>query len=168
MIYLSGLNREEICSYHQFQGDTNDCGPFAVAMAVSMLRQTPRYADGKSVARWMNRYPLLARVPGWATFPWGMAWFVRRKFGIPAKLSIFAKEESLQENVERGRITIVVMGWRPRRWTLQAHFALLYGYDAKAVTLLDSANLHCLTTMGMEEFLRKWRFLGRIMVTIGR
>jgi hypothetical protein len=165
--YLFDMTQDDICRYHEFQGNTNDCGPFAIAMAVSLFRGLPHYVEGKAVAHWMNRYPLLARIPGWATFPWGVAWFVRRKFDIHARLSVLTSEESLFENLERGRITIVAMGWRVHHWLMQGHFALLYGRDDEAVVFLNSADVNCLTRMSTEEFRKKWRFLGRIMITIG-
>ncbi len=166
-LYLAGLRQAEICQYHQFQGNTNDCGPFSIAMAVSLFHGLPNYADGKAIARRMNRYPLLARVPGWATFPWGIAWFVRQHFGIHARFSVFTSESSLLENLERGHITIVAMGWRTRHWLLQGHFSLLYGYEPDSVLLLNPADIHCPSRVEREEFLQKWRFFGRITITVG-
>jgi hypothetical protein len=140
--HLSGPGRQ-IWRYHEFQGRTNDCAPFCVAMAANALLGEARYRAAevareldKPVWRWWPPPPLLyRRVPHWATFPWGPTDILRR-MGLRAGWRLFGDEERLRTNLLEGRITFVSVGnlanprdWRRRRpW---GHVKVLYAWDAE-------------------------------------
>jgi len=137
----------EIWRYHEFQGPTNNCAPFCVAMAANVLLGERRYLAeelarelNRPVWRWWPPPPLLyRRVPRWATFPWGPADALRRMRdhqGRPcfrARWRLFGDEERLRRNLREGRITLVsVGGLRHRqsgRFQPWGHVKILYAWD---------------------------------------
>ncbi len=131
----------EVWRYHEYQGATNDCAPFCVAMAANALLGEARYRAAqiareldRPVWRWWPPPPLLyRRVPGWATFPWGPADILRR-MGFRARWGLFGSEERLRQNLREGRITLVSVGnlldWRAwGRERLWGHVKILYAWD---------------------------------------
>ena len=172
--YLFNFPRTEICRYHQFQGHSNDCGPYSIAMAVNLYYRTPHFVAGDVVSHWMNRRPLLARIPHWATLPWGIVFTLRSRFGIPARLSIWSSESDLRYNLSLNRLTLVITGWR-NGLALGGHVFLLYAYDVNyfgpgngGYAFLDPASPNCLTWITAVQFRSLWRFFGRMAVTLGR
>lgn len=139
-LYLSPPG-QELWRYHEYQGPTNDCAPFCVAMAANALLGEARYRAAqiareldRPVWRWWPPPPLLyRRVPGWATFPWGPADILRR-MGFRARWSLFSSAERLRQNLREGRITLVSVGnlldWRAwGRERLWGHVKILYAWD---------------------------------------
>ncbi len=132
----------DIWRYHEFQGATNDCAPFCVAIAANALLGEKRYrADevartlDRPVWRWWPPPPLLVRrLPRWATFPWGPADALRR-MGFQARWSLLASEERLRQNLCEDRITFVSVGdlwrWSGLRYRGWGHVKILYGLDAE-------------------------------------
>ncbi|MCE1255615.1 MAG: hypothetical protein LWX83_18950 [Anaerolineae bacterium] len=61
---------------HQFQGFTNNCGPFCTAMVISFLThsniQGDFIANQMNVFNWKKWPPCIRRIPNSATFPWGI------------------------------------------------------------------------------------------------
>ncbi len=173
--YLFEFSQSEVCRYHLYQGDGNDCGPYSIAMAVNLYHRMPRFVLGQDVARWMNHYPLLARIPDWATMPWGVPFTLRNHFGIPAHLSIWASESDLRYNLNLNRIALVITGWRRKRLVIGGHISVLYAYDLNrfgqrrgGYAFLDPAAGDCLTWISAVKFRSLWRFFGRLLVTLGR
>jgi len=132
--------RTPLHRFHQHQGSTNDCGPFCVAIAVNALREEA-ILDGHAVARWMERVrrsagrlplPVLDKVPGWATLPWGIGDELRRH-GLRARWRLFGTREHLLHNLAADRVTAVAVGEPLRfvkgRWRGWGHLKLLYAWD---------------------------------------
>ncbi|MBI5080755.1 MAG: hypothetical protein HZB17_05550 [Chloroflexi bacterium] len=71
-----------LLNFHQWQGKSNDCGPFTTAIVLNTFRGEKIF-DGKTLAlemncprlRWHGLLPLIVvrRIPNWATMPWGIA-----------------------------------------------------------------------------------------------
>jgi len=185
--------------YHQYQGYTNDCGPTSVAMAVNALLGR-RELEGPVVAEEMSRvafewkpFPHLVvpRIPKWATFPWGIAHYLRKK-GFRARWGPFGTLERLERNLRADRLTMVVMGepwqwkraaadalWPWKKWTYTgwAHVKILFGrLPGRGFLFVDpgyqrSTRAHELEHHGLfyqdeETFLRQWRNLLRIYVEV--
>jgi hypothetical protein len=67
---------DKLIQNHQFQAQSNNCGPFCAAMSINMIKGT--HLDGNDLAASMNRprfniiFPIIRRIPDYATFPWGI------------------------------------------------------------------------------------------------
>ena len=107
--------------YHVDQGDTDDCGPHVVAMAVNFWHGDSILA-ADDVAREMNRprlrrslLPLIVRrIPNWATFPWGIVDMLGRH-GVPARWRTGAGEADLGRALREDRLALPVFGEPLRR-----------------------------------------------------
>ena len=175
--------------YHAYQGDTNNCGPYSVAIAANAWAGEPRY-DALEVAQAMNRplfkaHPLphwvLLRLPNGPSFPWGMAAYLAERLGIAAECRWRCDEALLQRNLAQGLLTIVFIGellrferLRYRGW---AHAKVLYGYDpARGYAFVDPGYEHTADPWGAlgvfwqtrEDFLAGWRGMLRAAITLGR
>ncbi|MGD2146635.1 MAG: C39 family peptidase [Anaerolineae bacterium] len=174
--------------YHQYQGTTNDCGPTSLAIAANTLLGGERL-HGPEVAKQMSRpsfewrpvpHISLRRIPGWITFPWGIASYLRNR-GLPARWHAFGTVDRLRQNLLRDRITLVAVGeplrWRKWRYAGWAHIKVLYGYTpGEGFLFVDPGSpvrdndpwaAHGLFWQGEEAFHRQWRNLLRIYIEAG-
>jgi hypothetical protein len=190
---LSGVPfrlRKPVFRYHQYQGDTNDCGPTSLAIAANAVRGR-EVLEGETVAEEMNRfglawrafpYVMLSRIPGWATFPWGIVHYLRKQ-GIPARWRPFGTVERLRKNLLGNQLTIVMVGeplrWEGGRYQGWAHAKIVFGHIAghgflfvdPAVRRPENAKRiehHGLSWQREGEFLRQWRNLLRVYVEVGQ
>lgn len=153
---------------HQWQGQTNDCAPYAIAILLRGLLNLPvtgdQMAEAMNRPRWIGPIPLVRRIPNWATFPWGVV-DVLRQHGVPAAWRWWATEDLLRQTLHRGGIPMPIFGqWRP----LWAHIALLVGYDPQrgwGVVDAGHPRAEVLWTPA-EQFRRWWRALGRLAVLV--
>ena len=180
----------QVYRYHQYQGHTNDCGPTSLAIVANALLGEERF-QGPRVAREMARlafevrplpHLVVRRIPNWATFPWGIAHYLRQH-GIPARWRPFGTLEGLHRNLLADRITIVTIGEplrrRKLRYTGWAHTKVLFGHTPGEGFLFvdpahsqspddsDSWKRNCLSWQEESEFLRQWRNLFRITIEVG-
>lgn len=152
----------------QYQGSSNDCGPFTTATVLNALRglgiQAAELAELMDRPVWRGPRFVIRRIPNWATFPWGMV-DVFRSYGLTASWRIFAKPELLLDNLQRGRLMMPVVGsWRP----LWAHVMTCvtwqpdkgYGF---ANTQYDH---HDIFWLEESTFLQQWRAMGRILIKV--
>ena len=174
--------------FHHYQGDTNDCGPFCVAIAVNGLRGE-MILEGSTVARQMERLrwsrgfpplPVLDKIPGWATLPWGLSDELRRH-GFRARWRLFGTRERLLRNLLTGRVTIVAIGEPLRfvkgRWQGWGHLKLPYAWDPErgwafvdpgiARRSEDPWLVHGIGWQDDETFVRQWGWMLRFMVEVG-
>lgn len=159
---------------HQPQGDSNDCGPFAVAMALGALLGPGRAATPDALARAMDRprwggllgiLPLVRRIPRSATFPWGLA-DAAREAGLVARWRPLAGTDHLLAALVRGEAPLVyVGGWRPRPW---GHVAVLAAWDPeRGWGFADSLSPRAEIVWRPDAvFRRQWRALGRQLVVL--
>jgi hypothetical protein len=176
-----------IYRHHQYQGNTNDCGPTSLAIAANALLGREAF-QGPAVAKEMSRIALewrpfphvvVQRIPNWVTFPWGIVHYLRRH-DVPARWGAFGTVERLRRNLLANRLTIVVVGeplrWTRRRYAGWAHVKILFGYTPGRGFLFvdpghsrtdDPWKRHGLFWQGEEEFLRQWRNLLRVYVEVG-
>ncbi len=165
---LVSPHARRVLAAHQYQGRTNDCGPFAAAMILNAL--TGSRLDGGTLAREMDLprrsgvLPILRRIPGHATFPWGLVDILRAR-GLYAWWKAMSRERDLRSCLVAGCLAVPIIGsWR-HRW---AHYAVLvawqpglgYGFadpgrGGGAVVWIRSA-----------EFARRWTSFGRTAVYV--
>ena len=182
--------RTPVYRYHQYQGDTNDCGPTSLAIAANALLGEKRF-EGSRVAEEMNDpafegrpFPhfVVRRIRNWATFPWGIVHYLRQQ-DIAAHWSPFGTVERLHGNLLADQITIVMLGepmhWEGGRYRGWAHAKVLFGYtpgkgyvfvDPGYRRRTDEANAweyHGLFWQEEREFLRQWQGLLRIYIEVG-
>ncbi len=177
-----------IYRYHEYQGNTNDCGPTSLAIAVNALLDS-RTLAGTVVAQEMNRVrlewrplprPVVSRIPNWATFPWGMVHFLG-KWGFHARWRPFGTLEKLEQNLRADRMTMVMVGepWRWQGWSYDgwAHVKILFGrLPGRGYLFVDPGfprsprpdrlEHHGLFWQAEEEFVRQWRNLMRLYVEV--
>ncbi len=179
---------QPIYRYHAYQGDTNDCGPYSVAIAANAFLGEARH-DPLALAQRMNspifkRHPLphwvFIRLPGGPSLPWGMAAFLSEGLGIPARWQWMCREELLVSNLQQGLITIVFIGellrWERGRYRGWAHAKVLYGLDERrGYAFVDPGYPRDpqdpWAALGVfwqarDEFLRSWRGVLRMVVTV--
>lgn len=173
---LAPRHGRELASVHLYQGNSNDCGPHVVTMAVNFWHGRA-ILDADKVARAMNRPRLglglpplvVRRVPGWATLPWGIADMLRAH-GIPARWRAGASEADLHRALAEDRLLMPIYGepWQRRglRWTGWSHVALLCGWEpaTERYWFVDSSRTTAPSSRPRDEFLRLWGHMGRLLV----
>ena len=150
----------------QYQGQSNDCGPYTTATILNALRGANlngiELAQHMNQVSWRRLFPVIRRIPNWATFPWGIA-DVLLEYGLKASWKPLASEEHLRQALEKGHVVMPIIGsWRP----LWAHVMTLLAWDQQdgwgfANTQFDD---HRMFWMSPEEFSKKWKALGRLLV----
>ena len=167
----------------QYQGTSNDCAPYCVAMALNAYKGTDKFR-GEEVAAQMNLMALLpatpgnellpllprlpGRVPGWATFPWGMVDYLRAQ-GVPAGWHPFATEEELLRNIGQNQLTIIIVGDIGGKSGTWAHAMIVWRYDATTRTYYfvdPAAKGGELYPLPRGEFLEQWSTWWNILVEL--
>jgi hypothetical protein len=122
-----------IVQFHQPQGQTNDCAPFTVAIVINAL--TGENLSGARLAQEMNRvrlsprglpFPVIRRIPNWATFPWGIADELGRH-GLRARWRLGASENDLLTALRENRVALPIVGSLAPLW---AHVKILVAHEA--------------------------------------
>ena len=107
-----------------FQGQTNDCGPFALAAAAtSLLGSEVTPVDAARRLRFF-RVPRLG-----ATLPWGFL-FAARALGLAARGHWLGRLDDLKRAVDAGQIAAVIVhpdDWGRLPWHA-LHYRLVVGY----------------------------------------
>lgn len=160
--------------WHVYQGATNDCGPYCAALAANTLLASPAL-DPVALARRMARPARLLpdRIPGWATFPWGVT-RVLRGLGLRARWQLGARPADLRAQLARGSVTIVMVGqpWRIRqgRWRGWAHYKALCGWDPqRGWAFIDPGKPTGEPVWQTPaRFAREWAALGRQLIEVWR
>jgi len=175
--------QKPLFKYHQYQGESQDCGPTSLAIAANACWEETRLEGGR-VAEEMDHpvvhllpYPRLVvyRIAGWATFPWGMVSYLRSG-GIRARWRLFSRLEDLQSNLTSDLITLVTLG-EPFLWDQGyrgwSHYKVLYAHQPGDGFLFvdpaherDSGEEEGLSWQEEGEFLSLWRRMGRIRIEV--
>lgn len=176
MVHNNIINMIKISQYadklrenHLFQEDTSDCGPYVIAMSLNAM--SVNAFSGIDISREMNAshwlffIPLIMRIPSWATFPWGITWYVRRK-GLQSNWHIFATRNSLIDNINKPHLQIVLVGGYKPLW---AHYKILVAYDEATdeFGFIDPGSpLSNIVWQKSAVFYNEWRHYGRLRVII--
>lgn len=152
----------------QYQGMRNDCGPFTTATVLNAMKNLD--LDGIKLSEVMDKpvfrgiVPVVRRVPGWATFPWGMV-DIFKEYGLKAHWRLFQKESQLIDWLETGVVVMPIIGeWRPKAWM---HVMTLVAYDnGKGWGFANTQNNHHnVHWFEHEKFTGLWKNTGRLAVT---
>lgn len=160
----------DLLANHQYQGQTNDCGPYCLAITTTTLNSIgakgAEVADDLNRVRWNSILPTLRRIPGNATLPWGMQDGFRQR-GLIATWRIFTPMQVLQDRLPLDNVLVVINGgWKP----MWAHYRVLcawsksfgWGFVDPAVA---EPSVHWVSDA---EFRREWRAMGQILITVKR
>jgi len=169
--------KQPLHKWHIHQGNTNDCGPFSATIAANALRDA-LVLDAPTLARAMERAPedkrriIPARIKGWATFPWGVV-YALRKMGFKARWRMGASLNRLQRNLDRGRVSIVIVGdplnFKDGVWRGWAHYKVLYAWDPdEGWAFVDPAarEEEVFSYQEPDEFAEQWTWMGRHLIEV--
>jgi len=161
---------EKYLELHQFQGQSNDCGPYCTATLLNLILNTQ--IQGETLAQEMNKiswkgpFLLIKRIKNWATFPWGIVEEFKIK-GVPARWSPFTNPDSLYANLVRNSHTIIIIGeLKPKAW---AHYLILTAQDhEKGWGFVNSAKPAAeIDWIPSAQFDQQWNAYGRISIIVG-
>lgn len=161
----------QLLKYHQYQGQTNDCAPFTIAIVVNTMRDE-KVLDGWKLAREMNKprinwvgplpLPVIRRIPNWATLPWGIA-DVLKLNKVPCRWWFGATTDDLHRALNEGRIAMPVIGELKPLW---AHVKPLAAYHPHVgFGFCDPAsNGSDLAWQSEKEFERLWNNYRHLLI----
>jgi hypothetical protein len=168
MTSLRSPHADSLLQSLQYQGSSNDCGPYTTATVINALNDlnlnAGHLADEMDRPVWRGPLFVVRRVPNWATFPWGMV-DVFRQYGLSASWGPLRGFDYLVENLEGDRVLMPIIGsWRP----LWAHVMTLVAWDEEkgwgfANTQFAHHNTHWLSD---EVFRRQWGTFFRILIEV--
>ena len=154
---------------HLFQEDTSDCGPYVIAMSLNAVLHNMfsgvEISKAMNALHWWFIIPVIMRIPSWATFPWGITWYVRRH-GMQSTWRVFATRKSLIESIVKPHLQIVLVGGYKPLW---AHYKILVAYDELTDELgfIDpGSRLPNIIWQKSEVFYNEWRHFGQLRVII--
>ena len=153
----------------QFQGSSNDCGPYTTATVINALRGKNLIGDilaeQMNKPRWRGIIPTIRRVPNWSTFPWGMA-DVFKDFGLQARWWFRVPLSYLRPAIANGHILMPISGvWRPKAY---AHVMTLVAWDSERGWGFANTqfNHHRISWVPHQEFHKNWNNYARLLVEI--
>jgi len=114
-----------------FQGQSNDCGPYALAVAATSLLGTEVTPSETARRLRLFRLPWLG-----ATLPWGFV-LAASGLGLTVRGRFLGRLEDLKRAVDEGRVAAVVVhpdDWPGVPW-FALHYRLVVGYR-------DDAEIH--------------------------
>ena len=157
---------QSLLAVHQYQGKSNDCGPYTAAIVINALQGLR--LDGTQLAHQMERLnfrPFLTvrRFPGWATFPWGVTG-VLREYGLKSSWHFLANQGLLDRALSHS-IAIPIFGsWKP----FWAHFAILVAdHPELGWGFVDPAHPKGeIIWRSKSDYKHLWRAFGNLLVTV--
>ena len=165
---LSSAHLQAILDALEYQGYSNDCGPYTTASVINGLlgdkvNPATLAAEMSKPARKGLLY-LIRRIPNWATFPWGMVDIFRR-YGLEARWKIWSSPDELLRLLKFGGICLPILGsWRP----LGAHVMALIAWDPnKGWGFANTQyNHHNITWLEHKQFMRNWKFFMKPVIEV--
>jgi hypothetical protein len=153
----------------QYQGSSNDCGPYTTATVVNAMRG--KNLEGDELAKVMNKprlrgiKPIIRRVPNWATFPWGMV-DVFREHKLWGRWWFRVPLPYLKPALNAGHILMPIIGeWQPKSW---AHVMTLVAWNPEKgwgfANTQSSRNE--IRWRSEKDFIEKWNNYARLLVEI--
>ncbi len=165
---LSSRFTESILSALQYQGSSNDCGPYITTTLLNAIHNLG--IDPAELAHQMNSPSrqgwklVIRRIPNWATFPWGIT-DVLKAYGMAAEWHVCSTSTDLTETLRQDRLCLVISGtWRP----LRSHVMLLVGWHYKkgwgfANTQMQNREIDWVNE---KNFQKRWGAMGRIRIEV--
>lgn len=159
--------------YHVHQRETNDCGPYCVAMVTNAL-YGGTFVNAAALAEELNRRGFPERIPNWATLPWGIVAALRR-LGLRAHWHLGVSLRRLFRNLHEDRVTIVLIGeplyFAERAWRGWSHYKILDAWDPeRGLGFVDpaTANVTGMTWQLLDGFRRQWSWMARQIIEVER
>ncbi len=153
---------------HQYQAQTNNCGPYAIATILPLFGFED--ISGEYLANHFNRlasnngrfFP--GRIKNYSTFPWGMV-RVFKQYHINAHWEVFCKRDMLISRIPTDNIQIVLVS---DLFKMYAHYLILVAYDEKlGMGLIDPAFPNpAIHWINETTFRKKWGQLGRNCILV--
>ena len=167
MASINSIWTNALLSAHQFQGISNDCGPYCAAIVLTVLgdkTEADTLAQQMNKPKWNNGFPVIRRIPNWATFPWGLVDIFKSR-GFEANWKLFVSKVELMRLLGDGEYLIVFIGNLIPLW---AHSLILISFDDnKGVGFVDPAlELKEIHWISERNFINHWSVLGRTVLTI--
>jgi len=153
---------------HQFQADSNNCGPYCTATAIQTLRH--KTISGAQVAMEMNAIdwhafpPVISRINNWATFPWGITHYLKKN-DISSRWKILQQPEALVTSLSSGNLPIVLIGGFKPAW---AHYMILIStHPDLGFGFCDPAHPYPeINWKEVGQFLDQWKNYGRTFIEV--
>jgi hypothetical protein len=159
---------EDLKKAHMFQKSSNDCGPFCVAIALKAMKDINTngfdVSEESNKIRWVGIFPIIRRIPNWATFPWGLVDLLRQH-GTRSRWKIFNTQENLINILNKERIAIVLIGEWKHKWS---HYKILVAIDEKlGLGFIDPGNSSSQISWQLKsDFIKQWRFLANSIIEL--
>jgi hypothetical protein len=162
-------------NFHVYQRDSNDCGPYCVAMATNTLYGAS-FVNAAALSEELSQRGFPERIPNWATLPWGIVASLRR-LGLHARWHLGASLRRLFTNLHQDRITIVMIGeplyFEERKWRGWSHYKILDAWDPERELNLGfvdpaTSNATGMTWQSLDEFRRQWAWMGKQIIEVER
>jgi hypothetical protein len=165
---LMSPHRPALLASLQYQGSSNDCGPFTTATVLNFCKglniNAAELAKEMNRPKWRGPILVIRRIPNWATFPWGIVDELRAH-GLNAHWRFFSKAEDLHRGLERGDILMPVIGsWKP----LWAHVMTLVIWDERLGWGFANTqrNDHAIDWFPDQRFQEQWKAMGRLLIAV--
>jgi hypothetical protein len=130
---------EKLRLNHQFQAQSNNCGPFCAAMSINTIKGT--HVDGNDLALGMNHpsfsfiFPVIRRIPDYATFPWGIV-NVLGQNSIKSNWRFFFTFSDLSILLPENYLLILLTAtYKP----LNGHYRILVSLEDDQIGFIDPA-----------------------------
>jgi len=160
---------DQILNNLQFQGSSNDCGPYTTATVINALRGQnlvgDELANQMNKPRWRGIFPVIRRVPNWATLPWGLV-DVFRDYDLRGRWWFRVPLSYLKPAINAGHILMPIIGeWRPKPW---AHVMTLVAWHPKKGWGFANTQYRRqdISWRSDQDFQEKWNRYARLMVEI--
>lgn len=170
MAIIKSIYADKILEKHQFQGKSNDCGPFCIAMVNNALNGTDLKGEdiGQELNNWVWRgvVPVWRRINNWATLPWGMV-DKFRELGYKSQWKLFQNAVYLKNGLEENKLIIPIIGeWKWPLGGTWAHFMVLVQHDPEmGWGFVNSAKPQKkFYWLSDAEFMEKWRWGNHMLV----
>ena len=154
--------------FHQYQGQTNNCGPYTIATILPLFGFEG--ISGDYLAKHFNQLASIngryfpGRIGGSATFPFGLV-RVLKHYHIYAQWEIFYNRNLLISRIPTNKLQIVLLS---DIFKMHAHYLIIVAYDEKlGMGFIDPAFPNSAIHWIIEDtFRRKWGQLGRNCILI--
>jgi hypothetical protein len=160
---------DSLLEQHQYQGNTNDCGPYCAAEVISLLNHSSR--AGSEVSKAMEALwrqgeflPVFRKFRNWATMPWGIRDALREE-GIPAYWKVRQKPDDLLRMLKENSIPIVLVGTFRPMWS---HYKILAAFNpSRGYGFVDSAyKKKALRWDSAAYFEKRWKNYGSQVIQV--
>ena len=120
---------DKLIDSHQYQGHSNDCGPYSISIVLNALNISK--ISGTSISKslsgisWKGIIPTFYRFPNGGTFPWSIA-KVFREYNLYCKWSVFNTRDEIINQLCNNSIVLLLIG---QIYPIWAHYVICVAYS---------------------------------------